>query len=383
MGKRVLIVTNTASMVKLFNIRNIKILQKLGHRVFVATNFSNPGTISEQVNQELIKKLNHLNVKFYNVKFSRGIGNPIKNRYAFKQLSKIVDDNSIDVIHTHAPLSSIISRRVAHAKKIKCIYTSHGFQFFHGGPLRSWLLFYPIERFYAKYTDALITINRDDYELAQSFPARHVYYIPGVGTNIIQMKECYKSSQTIIRNKVRKELGITPNDFMILSVGELSKRKNHLTVLKAIAKLNNPSIKYMIAGIGPEAETLKEQAKEMGLENQFRLLGFRRNVKELYLAADLNAFISLREGLGMGGLEGCALGLYIIASGNTGAKDYVTTDEIGIKISNPLNVDEVSLAIKKVMQEHIVAKPDYKSLSKFDVSNVDRLMEEIYRKEIM
>ena len=121
MGKRVLIVTNTASMIKLFNIRNIEILQKLGHEVIVATNFSNPGTISEQVNQELIKKLRDLNVKLYNIEFSRGVGNPISNRRAFKELCKIVDDNSINVIHTHAPLSSIISRRVAHAKKIKCI----------------------------------------------------------------------------------------------------------------------------------------------------------------------------------------------------------------------------------------------------------------------
>lgn len=382
MGKRVLIVTNTASMIKLFNIRNIEILQKLGHEVIVATNFSNPGTISEQVNQELIKKLRDLNVKLYNIEFSRGVGNPISNRRAFKELCKIVDDNSINVIHTHAPLSSIISRRVAHAKKIKCIYTSHGFQFFHGGPLKNWLLFYPVERFYAKYTDALITINKDDYKVAQTFPSKHVYYIPGVGTNITQMKKYYKSSRNIVRKRIRKELGVTPNDFLILSVGELSKRKNHLTVLKAIARLNNPSIKYIVAGIGPEDEKLKEESKKLGLEKQFKLLGFKKNVRDLYLAADLNAFISLREGLGMGGLEGCALGLYIVTSKNTGAKDYVTNTEMGIKVSNPLNVSEVAEAIKKVMHKHIVVKPDYKSLLKFDVANVDKLMEKIYRKEI-
>lgn len=382
MGKRVLIVTNTASMIQLFNIRNIRILQKLGHQVFVATNFSHPGTISEELNKKLMKRLDEMNVKYFDVPFERGIGNWSTNHGAYRCLCSIVDKYSIDVIHTHAPLSSIISRKVAHTKGIKCIYTSHGFQFFPGGPIRDWLLFYPIERFYSKYTDTIITINTDDYEEAKKFPVKDVYYIPGVGTNIFDMKKYRRNYGSIARQKIREALGIRQDDFMVLSVGELSKRKNHLTVLKAIANIHNPSIKYVIAGIGPEENVLREEANKLGISKQLILLGFQENVWDLYLAADLNAFISLREGLGMGGLEGCALGLYIIASAKTGAKDYIPNERMGINVQNPTDVFEVSKAIRKVMDNHIIATPDYSFLAKFDVSNVDSIMENIYRKEI-
>lgn len=380
--KRVLIVTNTASMIKLFNMRNIKILQQLGYEVFVATNFSTPGTISFDVNDELKQQLREMRIPFFNVEFGRKLGNPVKNYRSFKKLSKIVEQYHIDAIHTHAPLSSVISRIVAHKENIKCIYTSHGFQFFPGGPLRNWLFFYPVEYYLAKFTDAIITINQDDYHLVNSFPINHKYYIPGVGTDIFKMKQYREKRGKEVRDQIRKSLGIRTTDFMILSVGELSKRKNHLTVLKAIAKLRNPQIKYVIAGIGPEKERLRREAKRLGIANQLKLLGFKNNVKELYLAADLNAFLSLREGLGMGGLEGVALGLYTIGSKKTGIKDYLSDCNMGILIDNPKNVNEVSSIINKIIQNHIIAKTNYHFLSRFDVSNIDKLMKTIYQKEL-
>lgn len=380
--KNVLIVTNTASMIKLFNMRNIKILQELGYKVFVATNFSNPGTISLKANEELKVQLKKMGVPFFNVEFDRKLGNLRTNYHSLKQLRSIIRENSIDIIHTHAPLSSVISRIAAHKENIKCIYTSHGFQFFHGGPLKNWFLFYPVERYLARYTDAIITINRDDYAQAKSFSTKHVYYIPGVGTNILKMKKYKEEKGEVVRLKKRRLLGIENNDFMVLSVGELSKRKNHLTVLRAIAKLKNPKIKYVIAGIGPEKSELLDEAQKLGIGDQLKLLGFQDNVKDLYLAADLNAFLSLREGLGMGGLEGVALGLYIIGSRNTGIKDYIFNRNMGLLINAPKNINEVLKAIDYVYKNKIIAKSDYRSLAKFDISNVDKLMKDIYQKEL-
>lgn len=380
--KRILIVANAASMIKLFNMHNIKILQSMGLQVFVAANFTTPGTISQQSNHAFEQELNHLGVQYFNVKFKRGIGNPFANHCIFKQLCQIVNDYHISAIHTHAPLSSVISRRVAHHMHIKCIYTSHGFQFFPGGPLKDWLVFYPIERYYARWTDALITINSDDYRQAKRMPVHDVYYIPGIGTDIkgaLSLSSQYREKH---RQRTREQLGIAADDFLILSVGELSIRKNHATVLKAIAKLNNPHIKYIVAGIGPERSKLIGLANKLGVADQLQLLGFRSDIQDLYLAADLNAFISRREGLGMGGLDGVALGVYIIASAITGAKDYVKDKQTGILIQNPVDTDEVAAAIAEVMEHHPHPHPDPDFLMKFDQSNIDKTMTSIYRHEL-
>lgn len=382
MTKRILIVANTASMIKLFNIRNIRILQELGYEVVVAANFSNPGTVSEAANKKLKQYLKKIQVPFENIEFPRRIGTIKENLHVYKQLASVVDKYSIDAIHTHAPLSSVISRLVARKKKITCIYTSHGFQFFKGSPKKNWLLYYPIEFLLARYTDAIITINKEDYAEAKKFPAKSVYYIPGVGTSIKRSLEISEDERKAIRQKEREKLGVKEDEFLIISVGELSKRKNHISVIRAIESLHDPKIKYVVAGIGPKRDKLLSEAKRLGINGQVKLLGFQPSVKSLYLAADLNAFISLREGLGMGGLEGCALGLYILASLNTGARDYIANEQMGKFITNPLDIQEIASSISEIKKKHIVAKPDKRELLKFDKNNVDKLMKEIYKKEL-
>ena len=74
--------------------------------------------------------------------------------------------------------------------------------------------------------------------------------------------------------------------------------------------------------------------------------------------------------------------MYIIASHNTGVKDYVINNRMGILINNPLDVNEVANVISRVKNKHIVAEPDREYLLKFDQSNVDLLMKKIYQKEL-
>ena len=43
------------------------------------------------------------------------------------------------------------------------IYTAHGLHFYKGAPILNWILFYPVEKLLARWTDTLITINKEDY----------------------------------------------------------------------------------------------------------------------------------------------------------------------------------------------------------------------------
>ncbi|WP_322436193.1 glycosyltransferase (plasmid) [Lactiplantibacillus plantarum] len=382
--KKILLVANTASMIYEFNLHNIAILQSLGAEVHVATNFVNPGPIDNKVDLKLKKILEKKGVMYHQVDFMKGIGNHKLNVKAMKQLCQLCDKFNFDGIHAQSPLGGIIARRVAHRKKVHILYTAHGFQFFKGGPFLDWLIFFPVEWFYGLWTDALVTINTDDYAVAKHLPIKRVYYIPGVGTDIENVERIAKKQRQKLRQEVRRNLGINDDEYLLLSVGELSERKNHATVIKAISKLNDPKIKYVIAGIGDEETNLKSLIKENRLENKVQLLGYQTDLDGLYFAADLNVFISKREGLGLGGLDGVAHGLYIIGNGNTGMKDYIKSDDIGLLVKDPTDVDEVSrtIAFAKQGKKKVTGK-GLEVVREFDYRNVNKIMKSIYQKEFM
>lgn len=173
--KRILMLATTASMIEQFNIHNINILQALGAEVHVGTNFMNPGTITKDKSDQLVEKLNDMGVVCHQIDFMRGIGTHKSNKKALKQVCHVIRDEKITGIHAHSPLGGIIGRRAAHKMHVKIIYTAHGFQFFKGGPIRDWLIFFPIEWFYAHWTNALITINTDDYSVSRHLPVRRRY----------------------------------------------------------------------------------------------------------------------------------------------------------------------------------------------------------------
>ena len=104
--------------------------------------------------------------KFYDINFARF---PFSNANieAYKQLKKIITENDYDIIHCHTPVAGVLTRLAArNCKNTTVIYTAHGFHFFKGAPLLNWLIYYPVERFCARFTDKLITINKEDYERA-------------------------------------------------------------------------------------------------------------------------------------------------------------------------------------------------------------------------
>lgn len=380
--KRILMLATTASMIEQFNIHNINILQALGAEVHVGTNFMNPGTITKDKSDQLVEKLNDMGVVCHQIDFMRGIGTHKSNKKALKQVCHVIRDEKITGIHAHSPLGGIIGRRAAHKMHVKIIYTAHGFQFFKGGPIRDWLIFFPIEWFYAHWTNALITINTDDYSVSRHLPVRRRYYIPGVGIDLKSVSETPRKEKSILRRKVRSQLKVSDNDFLIISVGELSKRKNHATVIKAINNLHDPHIKYCIAGIGPEKNKLITLIHKYHLESNVTLLGYVNNLDGLYYAADLNVFISTREGLGLGGLDGVAHGLYIIGNGRTGMKDYIKEPETGLLLKKPKDKKKLAEMITAVKANKRTVQSQ-KLIECFDHENVDQIMRKIYFREFM
>lgn len=313
--------------------------------------------------------------KYYDIKFARFPFSKA-NINAYKELKKLIQENNYDIIHCHTPVAGVLTRLAArNSKNTTAIYTAHGFHFFKGALLVNWLIYYPVERFCAKYTDKLITINKEDYERAKRFKLRNngkVYYVPGVGINL----EKIQNLKVDVKQK-KKELGILENTSILLSVGELNKNKNHETVLQALSKLKDKNFIYLICGRGVLKEYLERKIQELHLENKVKLLGYRSDVMEILKISDLFIFPSKREGLPVSVIEAMAAGLPVIASNVRGNRDLISKENL----FEPDDADTLVKLIEKQFDD--IAndkrrKVEYGDLEQYSLQNVLKQMSKIY-----
>ncbi len=376
--KRVLFVASVASMIGRFNIPSIKILRDLGYEVDVACNFKDYGLYSEKELKELKDSLKKLNVNFFQIDFTRSIFNFGSHVRAYKQVKKLTKENHYDFIHCHTPIGGVVGRLIGYNFKIPVVYTAHGFHFFKGGPLLSWILFFPIEKLLSYITYMIITINKEDYILAKNkLNSKETKYIPGVGFSLNRFQNI-----KISKSEKRMELGIPQDSFCLLSVGELAARKNHQVVIKALGEIKDPSIYYIIAGIGDDYIYYKSLINDNNLVKNVFLLGERTDIEELCQAADVFVHPSIREGLGIAPLEAMATGLPLISSYVNGIKDYTEDNYTGICIKNPKSIEEMKNAIVRMKTDEglriSAGQNNRKIAQKFSLSNSNTEIKKIY-----
>lgn len=380
--KRALVLASVASMIDQFNMPNIQLMKEMGYEVDVATNFIEGSTCSDEKIAALKETLKQMNVRCFQIDFSRNVLNVGQNIRAYKQTKKIINENNYTLIHSHSPIGGFLSRiaaRNARKNGTKMIYTAHGFHFFKGAPLVNWLIFYPIECISSRWTDVLVTITHEDYLLAKNkMYAKQVVYVPGVGINTALFAPT--ENDTVINAQKRKELYLSMGDTVILSVGELNKNKNHEVVLRAMSQLGIEDLHYVIAGRGDLKEYLEQLAKDLGVNNQLHLLGFRTDVKELFKMADIFAHPSFREGLSVAVMEAMANGLPVICTEIRGNTDLIENNKGGY-LFNPAVQETAYNALKSMMDN-----TDRKSMGlfniekskNFDVKAVLEIMRKIY-----
>ena len=273
---------------------------------------------------------------YYNIPFERMPWKP-RNIQSYKMLKKIIDAGNYDIIHCHTPVGAMIARLAAlsaRKKGTKVIYTAHGFHFFKGAPLLNWLLFYPAEWLLAPVTDVLITINKEDHARAlKQLHAKRIEYVPGVGIKTDKFRKT-----TIDRDAKRESLGYGKEDFLLLTVAEMTPNKNHITIFKALALLKDKeefqNMHYLICGRGEMWASLEESAKELGISDHVNFLGYRTDAPELYKASDLFLFVTLREGLSVALMEAMSSGMPIICAEIRGNTDLVDDNISGVFTEN-------------------------------------------------
>lgn len=368
----------TAAMIEQFNKDNILILEEMGYEVHVLGNFYKGNPISEERLENFKIWIKEHHGKWFHYPAARKPTDLKNNIKAYKYLLKLISKYQYEFIHCHTPIGSVIARLAAHKMHTKVIYTAHGFHFFKGAPLKNWLLYYPVERLLSRWTDVLILINQEDYQRSEKeFHAKQTEYIPGVGIDYGKFAFCQ-----VDLYKKKQEIGIKKDDFVIISVGEINDNKNHQIIIKAIAKLKDKSIKYIICGKGEREEKLKKIIKKFRLDNQILLLGYREDIPELLSISELFAFPSKREGLGLAAIEAMASGQTLITSNVHGINDYSENDVTGYKYA-PDDYRGFAEGIKMIMTNNekrkMWAENNRLIAKKYDVKEIRHEMKRIYQ----
>ncbi len=290
----------------------------------------------------------------FTVPFSR---NPLKvsNIKAYHQLKKILAQNKYDIIHTHTPVGSVITRLAARATRkngTHVIYTAHGFHFFKGAPLLNWLTYYPVEKVMSKYTDTLVTINKEDYEIAKNKFYTNVHYVAGVGIDPKKFDFTMTKAEKI---KLRKSLGLKESDFVMIYPAELNKNKNQLLLIKSLAHLvkDHTDIHLLLPGGDSLNGYYQQHVDEMGLAKNVHFLGYRSDIPQLLKIADLSVSSSKREGLPVNIMEAMYVGMPIIATDCRGNRDLVRNNFNGFLIAQN-DIQAVVNSIEKLYRDSIL-----------------------------
>ncbi len=241
----------------------------------------------------------------------------------------------VHVIHAHDWLVAHAGIALKHAYRIPLVATVHATEYGrHQGHLPGtmqkiihqaewWLTFESVR------TICCSNYMRDEVVRIFELPHDKVDVIP----NGIEFDEFCSDEQP---GRLRRKY-LDPGERMVLFVGRLVYEKGVQTVIEAMPEVLKqvPDTRFLIAGTGPHARSLKALTEEVGLEEHVRFLGFvdAESLIRLYQCADLTVVPSIYEPFGMVVLEAMVAGSPVIAGDTGGLKEIVVHEETGLKFT--------------------------------------------------
>ena len=367
-NKKIMVIATTDNMIWQFLIPHIQHMQSLGNTVHCVC--AKTGFWFDELKDKY-------GFTVHEIDFAR---NPfsIKNIKNYKKLKELQKEENFDLVYCQQPVGGLMGRLIGKKFKIPVIYTAHGFHFYKGCPLKNKLMYKTVEKYLSKYTDHLITINSEDFEAAKKMKAKHVYLINGIGIDKNKMQV-----ENFDKDEFRKEIGLEKGDFAILTISEMNKNKNYLTMLETIKILakENGNIKFVSCGEGVWQEKIKQHAKNLGIESNCIFLGFRKDVAKIISVCDLFFHASFREGLTLSVMEAMSAGKPCVVSNVRGNRDLIDDNKGGF-ICEPTDAEGFAEKIKILMKdENLRAKFGGYNKSKaqnYTVEFVKQQLEEIY-----
>lgn len=347
--KKILFAANLESFFIKFLIPQLKYFKENGYEVHIAAK-------SENIDIPYCDKK-------FDIDFARGL-NIKQNLRSYIQMKEVFENNHYDIVSCHTPFGGAISRlafKNCNVKDTKMVYMAHGFHFYKGAPLLNWLLFYPAEKYLAKYTDTMITINLDDYEIAKRRFKCDVKYVSGVGLDISKFDFSMTEKD---KEDLRKSLGIKMSDFVMIYPAEINENKRQKWLITSLKETfyNYPNFHLLLPGMDSMNGECHQLVERLGLSSQIHFLGFRKDIPKLLRISNLSVSSSEREGLPVNIMEAIYCGLPVVASSCRGNRDLIKDAKNGYIVDK----EDAKEFAEKVL---LVSKLDDKKKNKIREEN--------------
>jgi len=331
---RVLFVATLYDHLLSFHLPHMRLLLQLGCEVHAAANINRP-----------LQELQGMGVVCWDIPFSRSPYSRCTLK-SYRELRDLFTHQKYDLVHVHTPVASFITRCVARRTGQKSLlYTAHGFHFYRGAPIQNWLLYYPAEKWAARRTDALITLNEEDFKSGQMLgfvPGENLFWVHGVGVDLDPHVEG--------GSPIRTELGLSMHDLMIVCVGELNHNKNHASLLSAWRQfsLENANAYLILVGDGILRPELEASVMRRSIP-RVQFLGYRHDVPQILHEADIFVLCSKREGLPRAVMEAMVAGLPVLATDVRGTRELVRNGSTGILV-NPKDRGQIVSGLQRLAE---------------------------------
>ena len=249
---------------------------------------------------------------------------------AFFELYRFIKKNKIAIVHTHSSKAGILGRLAARFAGVKIIVHSvHGWSFNDRQPYFMRKASVALERYTARFTDALIVVSQHDLDrgLLQRIGTAKQYVLIRYG---IDVQEFLDRSPC-----AREEFGIEAADCLVTNISCFKPQKaclDYIRLVELVAK-RIAGVKFILVGDGVMRPEIQEaiQAKQLG--KIVKLTGWRRDIPEILAASDIFVLTSLWEGLPIVVLEAMASGLPVVATDTGGIREVVIDGKTGFLVT--------------------------------------------------
>jgi glycosyltransferase involved in cell wall biosynthesis len=227
-----------------------------------------------------------------------------------RRLADLLRRERVDLIHAHqyTPFFYALAARLLY-RRPAVLFTEHG-RHYPDYPRRKRIV---ANRLLLQRRDRLVGVGQSVRQALidnEGLPAGRVEVIYN------GMDLSAYSGRGADRQAVRRELGVGPDDVVILQVARLDYLKDHATAVRMMAQVVKcrADVRLLVVGEGPERPGIEELVRQLNVGDQVRLLGLRSDVARLLGAADLCLLTSISEGIPLTVIEAMAAGLPVVAT---------------------------------------------------------------------
>lgn len=244
---------------------------------------------------------------------------PIRDLRALREIHAVLNDLRPDLVAAHSSKAGILGRLAGWSLRIPVVFTVHGWAFTPGVPKLQATMYRQIERFVGPLANKIITVSEFDRQLALKARVTREHRVVTVHNGMPD-----------IPPRLRAEPSRTPT--RLIMVARFGPQKDHPTLLRALAGLQDLPWQLDLIGEGPLIGGMQSLAATLGISSRIRFLGQRMDVGELLAAAQVSLLVTNWEGFPLSILEAMRAGLPVVAASVGGIAESVRDEETGYLI---------------------------------------------------